>query len=278
MEQANKFYDKACKHSPELSPARFGLAQTLIWDEAYEEAAAHLRLLLMTCPNATDALAALGLLEVKAGKDRREAFVYLKKAIDLDPFNADLVLIEALALQQHESDYLLSLDRYRKAVRLLEAQGKVIPAEILTNMGVLCHETKNYDDALEMYGSALKVLDDNFDESESADDIDDNLLVQHNDNILFWSYGKTGVRVKPVEGDDTKLIVASSAHDLNSLGIKAGADISLGGDAETTISEVITGDEGSVDLVITTGISISSQLEISVKKSNRRLHNKSAVR
>ena len=71
MEQANKFYDKACKHSPELSPARFGLAQTLIWDEAYEEAAAHLRLLLGTCSNATDALAALGLLEVRGGKDRR---------------------------------------------------------------------------------------------------------------------------------------------------------------------------------------------------------------
>ncbi|EED94926.1 hypothetical protein THAPSDRAFT_268346 [Thalassiosira pseudonana CCMP1335] len=137
MELANKFYDKACKHSPELSPARFGLAQTLIWDEAYDEAAAHLRLLLGTCSNATDALAALGLLEVKGGKDRREAFIYLKKAIDLDPFNADLVLIEALALQQNESDYLLSLDRYRKAVRLLEAQQKIVPADVLTNMGAL---------------------------------------------------------------------------------------------------------------------------------------------
>lgn len=275
MEQANKFYEKACKHSPELSPARFGLAQTLIWDEAYEEAAAHLRLLLMTCPNATDALAALGLLEVKSGKDRREAFVYLKKAIDLDPFNADLVLIEALALQQHESDYPLSLDRYRKAVRLLEAQGKVVPATVLTNMGVLCHETKNYEDALEMYGKALKVLDDHMDESVNADDSDDEVLVQHKDNSLFWSYQKTGVRAKSVEGDESKLLVSGSAHDLDSLGIKAGADISIG-DAETTISEFVT-EDGATQLVIKTNVSIPSEQEISVKRSNNRLRNTAAI-
>ncbi|KAL7487357.1 hypothetical protein ACHAW6_012955 [Cyclotella cf. meneghiniana] len=274
MEQANKFYDKACKHSPELSPARFGLAQTLIWDEAYEEAAAHLRLLLMTSPNATDALAALGLLEVKAGKDRREAFVYLKKAIDLDPFNADLVLIEALALQQHESDYLMSLDRYRKAVRLLEAQGKVVPAVVLTNMGVLCHETKNYDEALEMYGKALKALDDNPDIAESADDEGgEDVLIRHNDNSLFWTYKRTGVRVEKMEDDVTKLAVMSSAHDLDTLGIKVGADISIGGDVETTITEIFKGEGGKVELFVKTSLSIQSEQEISVKKSNGRLRN-----
>ena len=278
LEQANKFYDRACKHSPELSPARFGLAQTLIWDEAYEEAAAHLRLLLMTCPNATDALAALGLLEVKAGKDRREAFVYLKKAIDLDPFNADLVLIEALALQQHESDYLASLDRYRKAVRLLEAQGKGVPAVVLTNMGVLCHETKNYEDALEMYGKALDVLDENPDSAEAVNDdqAGDDVLVRHNDNKLFWKYAKTCVRVKSTEGDDTKLAVASSAHDLVSLGITAGADISIG-DFETSITEVTKKEGGTVQLVVKTSVSIPSDQEVLVKKSNGRLRNPSSI-
>lgn len=275
MEQANKFYDKACKHSPELSPARFGLAQTLIWDEAYEEAAAHLRLLLMTCPNATDALAALGLLEVKAGKDRREAFVYLKKAIDLDPFNADLVLIEALALQQHESDYLMSLDRYRKAVRLLEAQGKVVPAVVLTNMGVLCHETKNYTEALEMYGKALEVLDDNMDELEDVDG-EEEILVRHKENNLFWEYNKTGVRVKSAESDELKLTVSGSA-DVDSLGIKAGADVSIGNDVEATISEVVKGDDGVTHLVVEAGVAVPSEQEVSIKKSNKRLRNTSAI-
>ena len=83
-ENASKFYDKACKLAPNLSPARFGLAQTLIWDEKYDEAAAHLRLVLGSSPNATDSLAALGLLEVKTGKDRQKAFSSLKKATDLD--------------------------------------------------------------------------------------------------------------------------------------------------------------------------------------------------
>ena len=278
MEQANKFYDKACKHSPELSPARFGLAQTLIWDEAYEEAAAHLRLLLMTCPNATDALAALGLLEVKSGKDRREAFVYLKKAIDLDPFNADLVLIEALALQQHESDYLMSLDRYRKAVHLLEAQGKLVPAEVLTNMGVLCHETKNYDEALKMYGKALQALEDSADEPENENDEDAETLVRHKDNNLFWKYDKTGVRVKAVESDDKKLLVTSPADDLDALGIKANTDISLGGDEiETTISEIATGDDGAIYFIVETSVSIQEEQELLLKKCNGRLHKEAAI-
>lgn len=237
MEQANKFYDKACMLSPELSPARFGLAQTLIWDEAYDEAAAHLRLLLGTCSNATDALAALGLLEVKAGKDRREAFVYLKKAIDLDPFNADLVLIEALALQQHESDYPLSLDRYRKAVRLLEAQSKVVPADVLTNMGVLCHETKQYAEALEMYGKALKSVEaENPEGPGKTDESGDGTFVRHTENNLFWQYLDADVRVKAAEGDDkTKLIVITSQTDMESLGVKVGDDISLEGEDRKSV-------------------------------------------
>lgn len=281
MEQANKFYDKACMLSPELSPARFGLAQTLIWDESYDEASAHLRLLLGTCSNATDALAALGLLEVKAGKDRREAFVYLKKAIDLDPFNADLVLIEALALQQHESDYPLSLDRYRKAVRLLEAQGKVVPADVLTNMGVLCHETKQYDEALEMYGKALKAAEaENHDAPRKTDE--EEKFVRHKDNKLFWKYVDTNVRVKLFsEEEKTKLTVVSSHTDVASLGIKVGDDISFEGEEiiETTVKDVSKGDDGSIHLVVEKSIDglKSPENKVSVKRGNGRLENPAAI-
>lgn len=282
MERANKFYDKACMHAPELSPARFGLAQTLIWDEAYDEAAAHLRLLLGTCSNATDALAALGLLEVKAGKDRREAFVYLKKAIDLDPFNADLVLIEALALQQHESDYPLSLDRYRKAVRLLEAQSKVVPADVLTNMGVLCHETKQYEEALEMYGKALTAVEaeGKRDGTGKEDDTGDGALVRHTHNKLFWKFVDTGIRVKASgsEGKKTNLTVVTSQTDVESLGLKTGDDILLEGGVETTINDISKGDDGAIRLVVKDNVDLkSSESKISVKRSNGRLQNPSSI-
>lgn len=275
MEQANKFYDKACMHAPELSPARFGLAQTLIWDEAYDEAAAHLRLLLGTCSNATDALAALGLLEVRGGKDRREAFVYLKKAIDLDPFNADLVLIEALALQQHESDYPRALDRYRKALRLLEAQSKPVPADVLTNMGVLCHETKQYDEALEMYGKALNAVD--ADAGADATEEQKEVLVKHKDNSLFWDYVKTGVTVKVSDDEERKLIVSSDA-DIDSLGFKFGDDISLAGGTEATITEITKGDDGSIHILIDGNAELSSgESRLSLKQGNRKLHNLSSI-
>jgi len=281
MEQANKFYDKACMHAPDLSPARFGLAQTLIWDEAYDEAAAHLRLLLGTCSNATDALAALGLLEVKAGKDRREAFVYLKKAIDLDPFNADLVLIEALALQQHESDYPLSLDRYRKAVRLLEAQSKVVPADVLTNMGVLCHETKQYVEALEMYGKALKAVEaeGNSDGAGKPDVSEDGTFVRHNGNNLFWKWVNTDVRVKASGVEEkTMLTITSSQTDVDSLGLKSGDDILLEGDVETTITSISKGDDGAIHLVVKENVELkTAESKVSVKYSNRRLQNPSSI-
>ena len=280
MEQANKFYDKACMLSPELSPARFGLAQTLIWDETYDEATAHLRILLGTCSNATDALAALGLLEVKSGKDRREAFVYLKKAIDLDPFNADLVLIEALALQQHESDYPMSLERYRKAVKLLEAQRKVVPAEVLTNMGVLCHETKLYEEALTMYGRALMAAESETPETAGkTDETGDKTFVRHRENNLFWKYVDTPILVKASEGDDkTKLIVASSQADVESLGVKEGDDISLEGEIETAIREISKGDDGAIHIVVKDNVDlITPESKVSVKRGNGRLENPSSI-
>ncbi len=278
MEQANKFYDKACMLSPELSPARFGLAQTLIWDEAYDEAAAHLRLLLGTCSNATDALAALGLLEVKAGKDRREAFVYLKRAIDLDPFNADLILIEALALQQYESDYPLALDRYRKAVRLLEAQSKVVPADVLTNMGVLCHETKQYGKALEMYEKALKAA-----ETETlgvaatgeTDRNEDSTFVRHKDNALFWRYVDTEVIVKSDEGEEKNVLrVASSQTEIDFLRVKVGDDICLDTGVETSIKELSKQEDGSIYLVVNDDVDLQSKTStLKVKRGNGRFRN-----
>jgi RNA polymerase-associated protein CTR9 len=281
MEQANKFYDKACLLSPELSPARFGLAQTLIWDEAYDDAAAHLRLLLGTCSNATDALAALGLLEVKAGKDRREAFVYLKKAIDLDPFNADLVLIEALAFQQQESDYPLSLDRYRKAVRLLEAQSKVVPADVLTNMGVLCHETKQFDESLEMYGKALKAAEAETPDASvgRTDESGDGTFVRHKENNLFWLWKYTDIHVKSTGGDEkTKLTVTSSQADVDSLGVKVGDDILLDGGIETTIIEISKGGHGSIHFLVKDQVDFkSAESKLAVKRCNGRLRNPNSI-
>jgi len=59
MDDAGKVYDRSCKLNPNLTPARFGLAQVLIYQEQYDQAAAHLQLVLGTSSTATDALATL---------------------------------------------------------------------------------------------------------------------------------------------------------------------------------------------------------------------------
>ena len=221
IDAAHKLYERACKLAPDLAPARFGLAQTLVAKDMHKEAAAHLRLVLGTSSStATDALALLGLLQVKGG-NIKEGLGFLKKAIDLDPLNPDLLELEALALQQQKSDYPKSLERYRKAMELRTKQDKAIPHELYCNIGVLCHETKQYQESVDMYLEALKVLDS----ADSAVATLDNVgrpgaRVQHQDNHMFWDFMQlSDLQLLPVSPTKLKLQGGdSSSHSLLRVG------------------------------------------------------------
>ena len=243
IDDANKFYDKACKLAPDLSPARFGLAQTLIAQEEYDDAAAHLQLVLGTSNTATDALAALGLLEVKSGKKTQEGLAHLRKAIDFDPLNPDLVLLEALALQQHETNYAKALERYKKAVTLMERQGKKVPFDIYTNIGVLCHETKDYDESLTMYKKALDASDEDADcKNATLDNVGaEGAPIRHPDNGMFFSFVDSGLQVECEDSDEgtTVLkIVESDGKEVSALPIRVGDHIRLGGFFQSRLVEV----------------------------------------
>ena len=184
-DNAHRFYKQACKLSSEsggdessLTPARFGLAQTFIVQKDYEQAISHLRLVLKMSPQATDALALLGLLLVHNPKTLQDGLVQLQKAIELDPLNPHLVVLEAVALQQHEANYSRALERYKKAIQLMKAKhlsmikgksrrkqqvpppdfAEKIPYDIYANCGVLCHKTNQFDESLQMYILALEAL------------------------------------------------------------------------------------------------------------------------
>lgn len=275
IEKANSFYDRACKLAPELTPARFGLAQTYLWDERYQDAEGNLELVVRKSPAATDAQAILGLLKVKSGQNKKEGFSYIKKAIDLDPANADLVLLEALALQQQESDYSSALQRYQTAVDLMESQGESPSWIILSNMGVLCHETKKYDEASKCYEKALQALQI----SEGAD-IGASLkkeedLIHHDDNKFFWEYITTNIDCSFQQNDNWTL--SDLCPDL-----KAGDHISLGEDFTTEVTE-LKGKEMKVKdnfVLHDTGNeqeSSEKKLPLRVKRSNSRLSLPSAI-
>ena len=235
MEKAHTFYERACNLAPDLSPARFGLAQTLIWDETYDEAAGHLQLVVGKSPSATDAHATLGLLGVKSGKDRKGAFSNIKKAIDLDPANADLVLLEALALQQQESDYPLALERYQKAVELMDTQGESPPWTVLTNMGVLCHETKKHDEASSCYEKAMVALEKDADAAVKASLENEHDSIHHKDNHLFWEYLDTGVVCTQILSDESK---STWALEEECSHIKVGDHVQLGDVFSSEIEEI----------------------------------------
>jgi len=281
MKNANKFYERACTLAPDLSPARFGLAQTLIWDETYDEAAGHLGLVVGKSPSATDAHAALGMLKVKSGKDRADGFNCLKKAIDLDPANANLVLLEALALQQQEVDYPTSLERYTKAVELMENQGETVSWVVSTNMGVLCHETKKYDEAAKCYEKALKALhlEDSATLTSKLDSETD--CVHQDDNSLFWNFVDTLVDATQDKADETGMtwnLLEECTH------LKCGDHIKIGDSFNTEIIEV----EGKAlrlknKFVIPASgedaeeVEKESNFRVFVRRSNERLANASAI-
>jgi RNA polymerase-associated protein CTR9 len=291
IENANKLYERACKFAPDLSPARFGLAQTLIAQEEYEQAAAHLKLVLGTSSTAVDALAALGLLEVKAGKKPKEGLAHLKKAIDLDPLNPDLIVYEALALQQQKVTYPQSLDRYKKAVELLENQRKKVPYELLTNIGVLCHETAKYDEALTMYDRALKAMDG---DAEARKATLDNLGVKdgpirHKDNFMFHSYVDTLLQAAVVTTEGSTTLKVTGLGGVSSHPLLVGDHVRLDGGFESEIVE-ITDDNDALcvrikDRFVPSSASLESGKDadmiasvlVAVKRENKRLANPPAI-
>ncbi len=289
MDRAKYFYDRACKLAPDLTPARFGLAQTQIWDRNHDVAEGELQLVVKKAPSATDAHAALGLLMVKSGKDKKAGFSHLRKAIDLDPSNPDLVLLEAYALQQEETNYATSLDRYQKATKLMKQQGKDISWIIYTNMGVLCYETKKYADAAECYEKAFKALEveENYEADNATLDNEVDFL-RHGGNHMFWKFVDSGVMAEFVSTDASGLSW-HLAKNISSL--KAGDHVRVGDDFESTIVDI----DGDVIKLKQKYVTLASsnndgndeansdsndekaKMKLFVKRGNDRLSNLSAV-
>jgi len=260
---AFKFYERACKLAPDLVPARFGLAQTLIVKGEYAQAMKHLNQVLEDATNnpATDALALLGMLEVRTNKDKTvlEGLAHLRKAIELDPLNPDLLVLEAIALQQNRTSYHVALERYKKAVDLMQRKGVNVPYELYSNCGVLCHETKQYEEGMKMYEAALRALDASG--ALQAADLQNvgvpGGLIRHEENNMFCQFVDSLVTVTPVVSDSsakdeskaenetsqkTSILEVSSKPD-GSLPILEGDRIKLGETFTSSVTKVtVTGD------------------------------------
>lgn len=203
-DNAYRFYDKAVKLAPALTPARFGLAQTMVVKQDYNGAINHLQQLVSsntTSATSTDALALLGLLQVQSGEKMEEGLGHLRKAIELDPLNPDFMLLEALALQQHKTTYAKALDRYEKAIQLIHRNHQKIPFDVYANSGVLCHETKKYKEAMDMYKLALAALDAVSGQLQRVATLDNVGLpggtIRLDDNDMFCDYVDANLLVEP---------------------------------------------------------------------------------
>ena len=240
-DNAYKFYDKACTLAPSLTPARFGLAQIFVVKEDYEAAMENLNKVLAASGSATDALSLLGLLEVKTGKNAEEGLARLHKAVELDPLNPDLVVLEALALQQHESNYGKALEKYKKAVDLLKRKRAKVSYDIYANSGVLCHQTKNFDEALVMYQQALASLE-NFSTAQEAS-LDNTGIeggrIRHKSNSMFFKYIDSKIQVESVDVDGKSMLklVDASETDMPLLPLSVSDHVKVG---DAFYSEIVS--------------------------------------
>ena len=291
FDNAHKFYKQACKLSTEggsddsaLTPARFGLAQTLIVQKKYDDAIGHLRLILQVSSQATDALALLGLLLVRNPKTLQEGLVQLQKAIELDPLNPHWVILEAMALQQHETNYPIALERYKKAIQLLKAKHAAsrsksrrrsqqqkqdeasIPYDLYANCGVLCHKTNQFEESLQMYVRALAALvaTTSGGEPSSTATLDSKGIqggrIRHEDNHMFFAYLNSNLTVTQEQIQTTpeaatsdeephqrrRWKIVNSVEDIATLAVEPGDHVRLGKSFESEITNMISGDAGVV--------------------------------
>ena len=255
FDDAGRVYERSIELNPNLEPARFGLAQILVHQGQYGPAMAHLQLVLGTSTTATDALATLGLLEVKTGKNTKAGLGRLRKAIDLDPLNFELILMEALALQQHESSFAKALERYNKAVALMERQGVKIAFEMHVNIGVLSHQTRKFDASLKSYIRALDALDG--DDSKKLAKLENTGIeggkIRHEDNSMFFGYVNTNLKIEnPAKDEELKegvtslKVLESEGKEVSELPIKVGDDVKLGASFKSQVTSIEKEDFGLV--------------------------------
>eukprot|EP00977_Amphora_coffeiformis_P005243 scaffold1123_cov168-Amphora_coffeaeformis.AAC.11 len=237
-ENAHKFYTKACQLAADLGPARFGLAQTCLANRKYDDAAKNLLKVLQSSTNATDALGLLGLVQARTPATLEEGLGHLRKAMDLDPLNPEWVLWEALALQQYEAHYSKAIECYQKAIELLQRRKLSVKPQYYANCGVLCHETKKYEQSLEMYLKALVALD--MDGTARKAQMGNKGLpggrLQHPDNNMFFGFCDTSYQVARGSNEGgKKILTVTNVAQITDVPIESGDVIRLGADFETKV-------------------------------------------
>ena len=249
-ENAHKCYARACNLSKDLGPARFGLAQTCLAQKDYKAAADHLQKVLQTTTNATDALALLGLVQARTPGTLEEGLGHLRKAMDLDPLNPEWVLWEAIALQQYEIHYSKALERYQKAIELLQRKKQKVSYQYYANCGVLCHETKKYEKSLEMYLKALAALDeDGSARVPTLSKQENGLSLTHADNNMFFGFCDTKLQITTSDPAKKKVLTVTDIKEISDVPLVVGDIIRLAG-FMTKIQNIHTDGEGKVVLEI----------------------------
>jgi len=129
----------------------------------------------------------------------------------------------------------------------MERQGSKIPFTIYTNIGVLSHETRKFDESLTSYVHALNALDEDSTKREAK--LENNGVeggtIRHDDNNMFFDYVESNLKIenplkdeKKKEGLTSLKILESEGKDASDLVVKVGDDIRLGESFKSRVTDI----------------------------------------
>ena len=142
-----------------------GLSQMLIHKADYAAARIHLAHLHAHFPNDHDVLRLLGAVQLRL-RAWKEAEPLLGRAVAGSPKDVELLCEWAAACEQVEGKKAAARDALVEAARLIrEEHGRRPPFQLLHNVGALCQELGQPDDARRWYHEALDAIE----QEEAAD-------------------------------------------------------------------------------------------------------------
>ena len=247
-DNAMKFYEKAYQLSPKFTPALFGIAQVKIIKKDLKAAIRDLKKVLHLSPASPDALSLLGVLEVKearSGKLYEEGLIHLRKAIELDPLNHELLIVEAIALREHRVNFPKALKSYRTALDILEKKGMNVPADLYVNIAVLCHETKQLEESLEMYRLALKTISPETSTELLREGTGGIGEIQDPSNDMFYDFVDSHVRAVPKGGNKIALVDISSR---DAIPFSEGTEVEL---SDSYRGKILSIDDSGGEFIVT---------------------------
>jgi tetratricopeptide (TPR) repeat protein len=164
--EAEKFVSETIERTSETGPLLFQLGATLERQKKYDEAESVFKKILDLNPDHAPTLNYLGYMLADRGVRLEESLGYIKRAVDLDPYNGSY--LDSLGWVYFKLDKLdLAEDNIAKAIKQLRLNGVVYD-----HLGDIYYEKGKREEAIRSWRKALELDDEELEMDKVRQKID----------------------------------------------------------------------------------------------------------